>query len=201
MLVGVVVDLVALGREAPPPEILIVPVREGEIDARPYALGPIGIQHLLGDVGPGIRMEGTLFGSDLVIGLVRVEHAEPVVVLGREYHVLHPGVSGCRRPFGRIEGDGIEGRLQRLILVPVFEIIHVTAGLVLPFDVFRTERPGFDDAPLAISAPVDEHSEFQVLPFGQARLDFRLSRRDILRGSRQAQQGGKQGKETLFHIR
>ena len=55
-----VVDMLALGRETAPPEIVVVPVGEGEIDTRLDAVGPVCVQDLLGDVGPGIRMEGTL---------------------------------------------------------------------------------------------------------------------------------------------
>ena len=80
----------------------------------------------------------------LVIGVLAVEHAEALVVLGGQHRVLHAGGFGLARPCARIEQVGIK----------VLEVLVVL--------LFRYHLAGLN--PLVagghgVQAPVDEHAE------------------------------------------
>ena len=173
----------ALGREPPPPEIVAVPVRNREIRSSLDSPGPVSVKEFLGYVRPRIRMEGAPFIGHLIIGLVGIEHAETVVVLGREHDIFHPRVFGGVSPLARVELDRVKSVLKVLIRMNIVEIIHVLPhpGPVLPGNIVRSQRPGLHDSPLAVGAPMDEHSELKVLPLGKPRFDIFLHRRNVLR--------------------
>ena len=181
MLGSLVVGPRALGREAPPPVIVAVPVRNGEIGPGLDSTGTVGVKNLFGNVGPGVRMERTSFVRHLVVCLAGVKHAEAVVVLGGEHHVFHAGVPGSIGPLPGVEVDRIESVFQVLVRADIVEVIHIPPGLVLPGNIVRRQGPGLDDAPLAVGTPVDEHAKLQVLPLLNPCPHILLHGRDILR--------------------
>ena len=101
----------------------------------------------LGDHGRDVPAVGR--PGDLEIAEGRVEHAEAVVVLGREDDVFHAGELGQAGPFAGIERGRVEGRGQ---------------GVILPDEVVRgvEERPGDLRPHLGVRAPVDEQAEAGV---------------------------------------
>ncbi len=61
------------------------------------------------------------------------------MVLRGKDNIPHPGISGGGSPFLRVEPDGIEAQLQRLILLLVFDIIRV--GAAAPILIFGADGP------------------------------------------------------------
>ncbi len=80
----------------------VVPVEQGVVEADFETLGAEGFDVFLDQVAPG----GCLGG--FVVGVLRVEEAEAVVVLGGHDGVLHAGGFGGASPGTRVVVDGIE---------------------------------------------------------------------------------------------
>ena len=62
-----------------------------------------GLSKLRGHIAP--KRRGV---HDVVLRHIRMEHGKALVMLGGEYHVLHPGFFGGAHPFLRVEEDRIE---------------------------------------------------------------------------------------------
>ena len=142
-----------------PPVVLRVPVGFGEVGAYHEAFLAEGFKDVFQHVALRIVAEGMM--GDGEVGLLGVEHAEAVVVLGGEDHVLHAGILHGVGPLLRVELRGVE--LVGQSPVPVFILIE-RARSVLRDPVFVADRPRLDDARHAVDAPVHEHSELLVLP-------------------------------------
>ena len=106
-----------------------------------------------------IILEGVL--GDGVVGRLRVEHAESIVVLRGEDHVFHSGILACRGPLAGVEVSGTE--LVGQSPVPV-QVLLIGAGGVAGDPVLIADAPRLHDARNGIDAPVQQHAEFQVLP-------------------------------------
>ena len=124
-------------------EVWVVPVAHRVVGPERHALPTAGVGHLAGHV-PLERRVG-----DLVVGQLRVEQAEPVVVLGGQYEVFHAGRLG--------QGDPVVGVEERRVEPLVEVVVHVDrrAGPARPADLLAGEA----DRP-----PVDEHAEPHGLP-------------------------------------
>ncbi len=140
------------------PEPFAVPVGLREITAHPYIFLTEGIEHPSGHIALGIVFEG-MFG-DGEIGVLRVEHAETVVVLGREDHVLHTSILHHVRPLFGVEVHGVELVFQSPIpfLVRII-VVHVACN-----PVFGADRPRLYDSGNGVDAPVEEHAKLLILP-------------------------------------
>ena len=116
----------------------VVPVDQGEVEAHPQALGPECLYEVPDDIPAQLGVGG------LEVGILTVEEAEAVVVLGGQDHVLHAGLLGGLGP-----GPGV--------VVPGVELVEV--GHVLGFGHLLVTAhplaPGGD----AVQAPVDKHAE------------------------------------------
>ena len=128
----------------------------------------------------GFDEERRLRRRDAVVRLLRVEHAEAVVVLRREHDVLHPRVFRGLRPALRIELHRIERRLQRS-RTPSCTSRSRPSIAPAPRLVLRAERPRLDDAPLGVGAPVHEQAELEVLPLVELLPNERIGIRDVRR--------------------
>ena len=177
---GQVVHVAVLGREVGPPVVRAVPIRLAEIRAGPQACAAEGIKDLLGDVGAWVAMEGAARRGDLVVRELGVEHAEAVVVLGGEHHVLHAGILRGLGPLSRIEGRGIEAGLQRFVVAHVLRVgLAVRRVAAAPGLILRADAPALHHAPLAVWPPVHQQAELQVLPLGELLLHQRIGGRDV----------------------
>ena len=107
VLVHLVVDAPARGGVVRIPEPFAVPVGLGEVGADQEALRTEGVEDVLGDVLPGVRGEWSGLG-DGKVRVFGIEHAESVVVLRREDHVLHAGVFEDIGPLLRVEVHRVE---------------------------------------------------------------------------------------------
>ena len=99
-------------------------------------------------------------------------------MLGREYHVAHPGIAHDTGPFRRVERSGTELVLQPPVPPLVVLVVQVTAP-VDPVHVLRAYRPGLDYPGNRVQAPVEEHPELEVLPLAQLFPHSRILRRII----------------------
>ena len=125
----------------------------------------------------GSAVNGVGGERDAVVGVPRVEHAEAVVVLRGEHDVRMPA---SRAAFAQRSGSNSVGLnvvcsalVRRLVLVVV---VHRAPAPVL---VLGAERPGLDDAPLGVGAPVHEQAELQVLPLLELLADQRIRLLDV----------------------
>ena len=143
---------------------------------------PAGIGQFLGDVPPKRRIH------DVVVGLLRGEEAEPVVVLRRQHHIFHAGGLGDAGPLVGVEFHRVE------LLVE---------GVVLLDRRLRPARPADLLVRQADRPPMDEHAESHLLPPLDGGgvgfhpwLGFRL---DSVRCHSQRQQytNGRQGSDEL----
>ena len=98
------------------------------------------------------------------VGILRVVHAEAVVMLGCEYHVFHACVLHHVSPLVGIKLRRIELVLQSPI---PFLIVVVRQMMLLaryPVYIFRTDTPRLHNARYAVESPVHQHSKLLVLP-------------------------------------
>ena len=155
---------VAGGRrsECSVPVVVAVPVGLGEINGNRHAPFAEFVVQAAGDVRIGAGVERTGWIGDLIIGGLRVEHAETVMMLGGEQQIFE---SAFLRKFGpsvRAEADGIEGLVGvDILLLEGFDIrpVHIRLG---PGAVPVGQRPGFQRAELAAGSPVHHEAEFEA---------------------------------------
>ena len=114
-----------------PPVVLRVPVGFGEVGAYHEILLAEGFKDVFQHVALRIVAEGMMSDRE-------VEHAEAVVVLGGEDHILHAGIFHGVGPLLRVELRGVE--LVGQSPVPVFILIE-RARSVLRDPVFVADRP------------------------------------------------------------
>ena len=143
------------------PEPLAVPVGLGEVAANPEVFLAEGIEDVARNVRFRIAGEGRSLG-DGEIRIFRVEHAEAIMVLRGENHILHASVLHDVSPLVRVELVGVKER--REVPIPFF-VAFIGETLRARNPVFRTDGPAFADARHGVDAPMEEDSEFQVLPF------------------------------------
>ncbi len=142
-----------------PPVILRVPVGLGEVGSYLELVFSECFEHVFQHVALGIVLEGMLGNGE--VGLPTVEHAESVVVLGGENHVFHAGVVHRLCPLFGVELGRVE--LLGKAPIPVF-VLLIGHGGVACDPVFINNGPRLHDARYGIEPPMDEHSEFEVLP-------------------------------------
>ncbi len=144
-----------------------MPVGFGKICPDHEILVAESIEHVAHDVG--VLAVGIRAGSHFIVGLLGVEHAESVVVLGRENHIFETVVLGKRSPVGRLELGWVEFIGE--VPVPLFELaVGRTVGSCLETAVgkpavFGTERPRFGYTGHGVHAPVEHDAKFLILPF------------------------------------
>src|SRR5207253_11363945 len=97
--------------------------------------------------------------DDVVARDLRVEDSEPVVMLRRDHHVLHPGVLGDAHPFIGIEPRGVEA-VDELLVVRDGDVTPAHDPFADAGDALALIRTGRD----GVSPPVDEHPEARVAP-------------------------------------
>ena len=157
-----------------------MPVGDGKISAGLQAFCPERVENLLCDVGARVGMEGASFVRHLVICKIGVEHVEAVMMLCCEHDIFHPGIFGRLSPFVRIEVNRIESVFKVFIEAKILHVGHpFRAPFVFPFREFRTDCPGLNHTELAVGSPMDEHTEFQILPLCYVRAYIFLSWSDI----------------------
>ena len=143
------------------PEPLAVPVGLREIAANPHALLAEGIEHPPCHIAFGIVLEGML--GDGEIGILRVVHAESVVMLGGEDHVFHTSVL---HDFGPLHG--VELRRIELVFQPPIPFLVLIVGHIPPasnpVDILGTDAPRLHDAGHRIESPVEDDAELEVAP-------------------------------------
>jgi len=148
----------------------MVPVGLRVVDAPLHSAAMAGVRNLAHDVFAIRRARA----GDLIIGELRIELAEAVVVLGGEHEILHAGVLGKLHPLVGVELDRVEDAVEVIV-----DLHRDVAGVgVVPPAPFPGPGPtdlGADDAH---RTPVDEHSEAQVFPAfdrggGRARVGLR----------------------------
>jgi hypothetical protein len=109
----------------------------------------------LGQLGHDVALEGG--GHDVVVGVLRVEEAEAVVMLARDHDVLHARVTGGPGPLVGVEANRVEP-LQELIVGVDRDLRRVPDPLAVVLLL----------APLArgdgVEPPVDEQAEPRLAP-------------------------------------
>ena len=142
------------------PKAWVVPVRLGEVGSGHESPLPECVEDMPGHIPALIGAERSRLGD----GKVRpgaVIHAEAVVVLGGENHVLHSGAPKDIGPLCRIEIH----RVEHLGQAPVPLLVALVGAAFRPHNpVLVAYIPGFHDAGHRIQAPVHQNAEFQVLP-------------------------------------
>ena len=118
--------------------VRVVPVQQGVVQPHLESLGPGSGQ----EVGHHVPAQGGVGG--LEVGILAVEQAEAVVVLGGEDDILHPCPSGGFDPLCRVVVRG--GELPEIGQVVLLRHL-LGAAHPLP--------PGGD----GVQPPVDEHAE------------------------------------------
>ena len=130
----------------------------------PKTLFAEGFYHFASDVGLGILRKWTTRVDSGVGSLLRVEHAEAVVVLCGEDDIFHARVFGGLGPFRWVKMLWVEGFVKVLVISLVLIIIRTIAvdpGLV-------ADGPRLHHFPLGVDTPVHHKAEFQVLPLADA---------------------------------
>ena len=125
----------------------MVPVDDRVVEADLQPLGAERVDVFAHDVAPERRVRR------LVVGVLRVEEAEALVVLRREDDVFHAGPLRGPRPFARVEALGVE--VLEVVPVPLLGDLGRALEPLVP----RRER---------VEAEVDEHPESVMLPPGEA---------------------------------
>ena len=134
MLLLLVVDAAVRGCIIRVPEPFAVPVWFGEITANHESLVSVGIEYLFGDVVAWILAERSM--GDGEVGIFGIKHAEAIVVLGGEDHILHTCLFHHVCPFARVEVHWIEG----IFLTPVPCLVLLVGWFAFTYNpVFRTD--------------------------------------------------------------
>ena len=127
-------------------------------------------------------MKGAIGRGHLIIRLLGIEHAEAIVMLGGENQVAKARVLREARPCLRLKAHGMEGAVQREILLPeargIAFPVHIPAR---PARVRIRKRPGFANAPLRIAAPVHHEGQLLILEPFQAGKQQRIGWRHVVR--------------------
>ncbi len=133
----------------------VAPVHDGVVPAEADALAAAGVGHLAHHVTAQRR------GHDVEVGLVRIEEAEAVVVLGGDDQVPHAGALGEAGPGTRVEVGRREVGAEAVVLVE-----RDLGRGADPLGVVGAAVPlaGRD----GVKAPVDEHAEARLAPPVQA---------------------------------
>ena len=131
-----------------------MPVRVRVVDSQLQLLFGARLRKLCQDVfAVGGRVD------DVEVGIVRLEHAEPIVVLGRNHDVRHAGLLCQARDTAGIESDGVELRCQCGIF------ILRDGGMTL--DLFAQSLDALtlpDACRNRVDPPVDEEAEGGLAP-------------------------------------
>ena len=122
-------------------KIVVEPVEQGEIQTNLQSFCTDGINVLCNEVAAAFRVGG------FEIGILAVEEAESIVMLGSQNHVFHAGLFRRFCPFPRLEINGIE----------LLEIFHV----IFFWNLFDTPHP-FSARRDRIKSPVDKHAETRI---------------------------------------
>ena len=122
-------------------KIIVEPVEQGEIQTNLQSFCADGINVLCNEVAAAFRVGG------FEIGILAVEEAETVVMLGSQNHVFHTGLFRRLDPFSRLEINGVE----------LLEIFHV----IFFWNLLGTPHP-FSACRDGIKSPVDKHAETGV---------------------------------------
>ena len=164
MALLLVVDAPAGSGEIGVPEPLAVPVGLGEVAAYHEALLAEDVEHVVGDILPGIVLERSVCDGE--VRVFGVEGAEAVMVLGGENHVFDTSILHDLRPLFGIEADGVQFVFQPE--VPLLVLIVGQSVLARnPVHVFRADGPRLHDSRYGVKPPVEEDAELLVLPFVQ----------------------------------
>ena len=139
LLIGV--RVVPAGMEHINGKVRVMPVDQRIIKAYVQPLGPESVHILPHQIAPG----GSI--GALVVGVLRVPHAEAFVMLGGQHRVLHPGGLRLTGPFPRVVQVGI----KILKILVVFFLRDALVGL----DPFVAGGHG-------VQAPMDKHTEAVV---------------------------------------
>ena len=140
------------------PEPFAMPVRLREVTTHHETFLAESIPYVTGHVLTRVVLERTIGNG--VIGILRIEHTETIVMLGGENHVLHTGFIHDARPLVRIKVCRIE--LINQSPIPFLELIIVRNPAYQP--VFRAKFPRLYDTSLRIKSPVEQYPELLVLP-------------------------------------
>ena len=119
-------------------EVRMVPVEQGVIEAD---LQPSRTHRL--DERPD-QVSSVRRGHHGIVGQGRIPEAEALVMLRREHHVAHPGVSGGTRPFVGIVKVGVE--------IPDIPCVGVRRDLLPAHDPLMASGQ-------RVEPEVDEHAE------------------------------------------
>ena len=134
-----------------------MPVDEGEVDCKADALALAGFGKLL----HGIATERSGV-DDVVVGVLRVVHAEAVVVLGSEDDGLHAGSLGKGNDGVGVPMHGVKAGSDCLVVC----LGYFGKGLYLFAIAIADGLSVPDAAQLGIQAEVNEHRVFLCQPFG-----------------------------------
>ena len=122
-------------------EIVVEPVEQREIQTDLQSFCADGINVLCNEVAAAFRVGG------FEIGILAVEEAETVVMLGSQNHIFHAGLFRRLCPFPRIE-------INRIELLKIFHVIFF-------WNLFDTPHP-FSARRDGIKSPVDKHAETRI---------------------------------------
>src|SRR5262249_19221180 len=123
--------------------VRVMPIHQRIVETETQAFGPRRIDILTNEIA-----SRPLFGR-AVVSELRVEVAEPFVMLARHHHVFHTGALGELRPRARGIRDWFEVWGELLVLTD-------RDAFVLHHPLVATER--------AVKSPVNEHAELRFMP-------------------------------------
>lgn len=126
-------------------KIRVVHIGRRVIEAQPHLAFVARSGELLDDVLTVGRIR------DLVFGVLGIEHAESVVMLGREDHILLPSCAGEVNPFVGVKPSRIEAFPQRRLF-----------GLSNTARLWHHNGPRCLHTCQGIEPPVNEHSELRL---------------------------------------
>ena len=153
-----VVDMTVWSIKFRIPEPFAMPVGLREVTTHHEVLLAECIPYVTGHILTRVVLEWTVGNG--VIGVLRIEHTETIVMLGGENHVLHTGFIHDARPLVRVKVGRIEFINQSPI--PLLEIIIVRNPAYQP--VFRAKFPRLYDTSLRIKSPMEQYPKLLVLP-------------------------------------
>ena len=143
-----------------------MPVGLGEIEPRTEALLSKGLAHEFHRIGARVCMKGHFIGSDFIVGLLGIPHAESVVMLGHREDIFDARILKCSRPLVWIKFGGVErgGEIFVNLLVTAVVEVSVLRWTTVPGHPRTDEAPRLDNPPLAVCSPVKQNPKLAVLP-------------------------------------
>ncbi len=141
-----------------------MPVRFGKICRNANASLAERFKEMGADICIFVRVEGAVFRRDLIIGILRVPHAETVMVFCSKKQIFYTCLSGQISPFFRFKTERIKGFVQgKILLLELFPCDFPVDSLPGPVRIPVAESPGFHNPQLRIRSPVHHKPQLLVL--------------------------------------